>query len=54
MNRDIETTVYRCKVCIELLPYKSADPLLHYEVPARPWQNIGSDIFHDGNKNYRL
>ena len=42
MNRDIETTVKRCKVYIELLPSKSADPLLHDEVPnetlAEDWE----------------
>ena len=51
MNRDIETTVKRCKVWIELLPSKSADSLLHHEVRMRPWQKSGSDIFHYGNKN---
>ena len=51
MNRDIETTVKRCKVWIELLPSKSADLLLHHEVRMRPWQKSGSDIFHYGNKN---
>ena len=54
MNRDIEITVKRCKVCIELLTSKSADPLLHHEVPTRPWQKIGSDIFHCSNKNYLI
>ena len=54
MNRDIETAVKRCKVCTELLPSKSADPLLHHEVPTRPWQKIGSDIFHYGYKNYLI
>ena len=54
MNRDIETTVKRCKVCIELLPSKLADSLLHHEVRMRPWQKIGSDIFHYGNKNYLI
>ena len=51
MNRDIETTVKRCKVWIELLRSKSADSLLHHEVRMRPWQKSGSDIFHYGNKN---
>ena len=54
MNRDIETTVKRCKVCTELLTSKSADPLLHHEVPTGPWQKIGSDIFHYSNKNYLI
>ena len=54
MNRDIKTTVKRCKVCIELLPSKSSEPLLHHEVPTRPWQKTGSDIFHYGNKSYLI
>ncbi|XP_021340087.1 uncharacterized protein K02A2.6-like [Mizuhopecten yessoensis] len=53
INREIENLVTNCTVCIK---YRSdhAEPLRPTEFPERPWQMVGSDLFHLKDANYLL
>ncbi len=52
MNNQIEQKIQRCGECTKLLPSKPAEPLLPHECPERPWQKVGSDLFHWAGKMY--
>ena len=28
------------------------EQILHHDIPLRPWEVVGADIFHFNNKNY--
>ena len=45
LNNQIEQVVERCETCLKLLPSKPNDALLPHELPTRPWQKVGSDLF---------
>ncbi|XP_033730104.1 uncharacterized protein K02A2.6-like [Pecten maximus] len=53
MNREIADVVKNCTTCIR----KRADipePLKPSEFPERPWQKLGTDLFHWKGSNYLL
>ena len=52
INNQIEQLVGNCEECRKLLPSKPAEPLLNHPLPERPWQQVGSDLFHFGNSTY--
>ena len=52
MNNQIEQKIQRCGECAKLLPSKPAEPLLPHECPEKPWQKVGSDLFHWAGKMY--
>ena len=45
INRDIETTVKSCHICEEHQPAQQHETLLPHEVPSRPWEVVGTDMF---------
>ena len=45
INRDIETTVKSCRICQEHQPAQQHETLLPHEVPSRPWEVVGTDMF---------
>ena len=45
INRDIETTVKSCHICQEHQPAQQHESLLPHEVPSRPWEVVGTDMF---------
>ena len=45
INRDIETTVKSCHICQEHQPAQQHETLLPHEVPSRPWEVVGTDMF---------
>ena len=54
MNSDIEMLVRRCSICQESQPSQQPEPLLQHELPTRPWQVLGTDLFHLDGQNYLL
>ena len=45
INRDIETTVKSCHICQEHQLAHQHETLLSHEVPSRPWEVDGTDMF---------
>ena len=52
ISRDIEDTITRCRKCSEWRRNNQKEPLIPHEVPGRPWQKLGADIFEIRGKNY--
>ncbi|KAF0747865.1 Uncharacterized protein FWK35_00020961 [Aphis craccivora] len=52
MNKDIEEVVNRCQICLKYRKANTKEPLECSEVPDRPWQVVGTDLFHFQGKNY--
>ena len=45
INRDIDTTVRSCHTCQEHQPAQQHETLLPHEIPSRPWEVVGTDMF---------
>ena len=54
INRDIEELVKSCPPCQRHQKLNVKEPLLPHDVPQKPWDTLGSDIFHWNNANYLL
>jgi hypothetical protein len=54
VNRDIEDLVKCCPVCQEFSKSRSPEPLMQHEIPTRPWQVIGTDLFYIDGEDYIL
>ncbi len=51
LNKQIEDMVSRCSACQSHRATQQKEPLLPTEVPERPWQILGTDLFDlDGHK----
>ena len=53
IKQDIETTVSKCEVCCKH-QVQRPEPLVPLELPTRPWQRIGTDLFEWKKSNYLL
>ncbi|XP_038073055.1 uncharacterized protein K02A2.6-like [Patiria miniata] len=54
INKDIEQLVGKCVVCQTHQRKQSHEPLLPHEIPQRPWQTVGTDLFHFDNADYLI
>ncbi|XP_062590681.1 uncharacterized protein K02A2.6-like [Saccostrea cucullata] len=53
INREIEDLVKSCSVCVKNR-HDQAEPLRPTKFPDRPWEMLGTDLFHLKNDNYLL
>ena len=52
INKDIECRVQKCEICQESQNSPARETLEPHEVPTRPWQVIGTDLFFwNGDEN---
>jgi hypothetical protein len=54
MAKDIDCYVDKCSVCLSHRRMQQREPLLPHDVPDRPWQKLGADIFTLFGKDYLL
>ena len=54
INSDIERTVSGCEQCILRRKAPAREPLLPHDIPDRPWQKVGIDIFTANGIKYQL
>ena len=54
MSTAIEKMISKCSVCLKYQRQNQKEPLLPHEVPQRPWQKLGADIFELNSKSYLL
>ena len=43
MKADIECVVKQCTICLEYQQMQPQEKVLHYEIPSRSWEVIGTD-----------
>ena len=54
MSTAIERMVAKCSVCLKYQRENQKEPLLPHEVPQRPWQKLGADIFELNSNSYLI
>jgi hypothetical protein len=52
VTADIKKLIAACEVCSRFQTEQQREPMLSHEIPTRPWQAVGVDIFTDGNIDY--
>ena len=52
INADIEKYIKQCPMCLKFQQTQPKEWILHHNIPLRPWEVIGADVFHFNNKNY--
>ena len=54
MSNDIKEVVRLCEVCRELEVSHAKETLLNHDVPDRPWQKLGGDLFDFEGDKYMI
>ena len=54
INKDIEEVIQRCDVCQTHQRSTPKETLMPHELPTRPWQVLGTDLFHFNNAEYLI
>ena len=52
MNQEITEFIERCDTCNMYVSHPQQEPLVVHDVPKRPWQKVGCDIFTLDEKDY--
>ena len=52
INTNIEEFIKQCPTCLEFQQTQPKEQIAHHDIPLRPWEVIGADIFQFNNKNY--
>eukprot|EP00057_Strongylocentrotus_purpuratus_P010216 XP_011664690.1 PREDICTED: uncharacterized protein K02A2.6-like [Strongylocentrotus purpuratus] len=52
MTSDLTDYLSHCEVCATFAPKQRSEPLINHDLPKRPWQKLGIDLFELNNKNY--
>ena len=51
MNAEINEMITMCEICRHFEANQPKEPLMPVEMPSRPWDRIGADLFSFGNKD---
>ena len=54
VNKEIEDLISNCSTCLKYQKHNAKEPLMPKEVPYRPWEKLGADLFHLNGKNYLI
>lgn len=54
INKDIEERTRTFSVCQEYRQSQPKEPLIQHEVPSRPWQVLGTDLFFFNGDTYLI
>ena len=52
INTDIEKYIKQCATCLEFQQTQPKEKITHHEIPLRPWEAVGAEVFHFNNINY--
>ena len=52
MGQEIKDFISRCEVCRTFETANSTEPLIHHDMPDRPWAKVGTDIFTIHGRDY--
>lgn len=54
INKDVETMIKNCPICQEHQPAQQRETLLPHDIPKRPWEVLGTDMFNFQGAEYLL
>ena len=54
MNQEIERIVQICSTCQKYRNAQSKETLICHEIPEKPFEKVGADLFHFAKNNYLL
>lgn len=54
MNDQIKKYINKCDICRSMDDKQQKETLLSHEVPRRPWEKVGTDLFVFDNKDYLI
>ncbi|CAI9731717.1 Hypothetical predicted protein [Octopus vulgaris] len=54
MYKDIEKTVSTCHICQKYRNSQQKEEMISSDIPRRPWQTIGVDLFKEGQEWYLI
>ena len=52
MSREIEEKVEKCGICLTFRSSNVKEPMKPHEIPSRPWQKVGADLFEVKGRDY--
>ena len=52
INADIKKYIKQCATCLEFQQMQPKEKIIHHDIPLRPWEVVGADVFHFNNVNY--
>ena len=52
INADKDNHIKCCNMCLEFQQTQPKEKIVHHNIPLRPWEVLGADVFHFNNKNY--
>ena len=54
MSSEVREYIESCDICASLADKQAQEPLLMHEVPSRPWERVGTDLFTIAGRSYLL
>ena len=54
MSGMLKGAILKCPVCLAHRPAQAPEPLLPHEIPTRPWEKVGADLFEFSGSTYLL
>lgn len=54
MSTDIEDLIQSCSICQEYQNLQRNEPLIHHEIPSKPWVKVGTDLFSLDSNDYLI
>ena len=52
MNAELKDFIKTCSICNSLKPEQTREPFMSHEIPMRPWQKVGTDLFQLDDRVY--
>lgn len=52
MSQEVEDLVRNCSVCQKFQKINQKEPMINYQIPARPWQYLHADFLEYDSRNY--
>ena len=50
INADIDNFIKNCATCLHFQQTQPKEKIIHHDIPLRPWEVVGANIFHFNNK----
>ncbi|XP_048583466.1 uncharacterized protein K02A2.6-like [Nematostella vectensis] len=54
INKEVEEYVAKCEICNSHLSEQGDEPIICHEIPNRPWEKVGIDLFELNGKDFVL